>query len=209
MRHDDPSLAALIGSRICHDLISPIGAISNGLELFGLAGAAPDGPEMSLIQQSCDNATAQIRFFRIAFGSAGDSRPVPATEARKTLADHYAATRIATDWHVTADLGRDVTQLAYLSVLCLESALPKGGLLSVALDGSALVSTAEADIVRTDTSLWTDLTNGCTGGPKHLLPTDVQFALLARLCEDHGITPVLGTQAGLAQLTLALPGKDS
>lgn len=57
-------LPALIGSRICHDLISPIGAINNGLELLNMAGtgAAP-GPELELIGQSVESASARIRFF--------------------------------------------------------------------------------------------------------------------------------------------------
>ncbi|PRY75609.1 hypothetical protein [Marivita geojedonensis] len=114
MQQNGASLAALIGSRICHDLINPIGAISNGLELFGMGGASPDGPEMTLIQQSCDNATARIRFFRIAFGSAGDTRPIAPAEAAQTLANHYAGTRILTDWQMETALPRDLTQLAYL-----------------------------------------------------------------------------------------------
>ena len=59
------NLAALIGSRICHDLISPIGAINNGLELLGMTGSS-EGPELQLITDSVGSATARIRFFRIA-----------------------------------------------------------------------------------------------------------------------------------------------
>ena len=71
MGETNVNLAALIGSRICHDLISPIGAISNGLELLDLAGGV-QGPEMDLIADSVGNAGARIRFFRIAYGAAGD-----------------------------------------------------------------------------------------------------------------------------------------
>lgn len=45
-------LAALVSSRICHDLISPIGAINNGLELLNMSGLAHDGPEIQLIGDS-------------------------------------------------------------------------------------------------------------------------------------------------------------
>ena len=51
-------LASLIGSLICHDLISPIGAIHNGLELISLSGAVQHEAEISLITQSCQNAAA-------------------------------------------------------------------------------------------------------------------------------------------------------
>ena len=58
-------LAALVSSRICHDLISPIGAINNGLELLNMSGLAHDGPEIQLIGDSVKSARARIRFFRI------------------------------------------------------------------------------------------------------------------------------------------------
>jgi histidine phosphotransferase ChpT len=62
-------LTSLIGSRICHDLISPLGAIGNGVELLAMSEVAK-GPEMSLIAESVENANARIRFFRVAFGAA-------------------------------------------------------------------------------------------------------------------------------------------
>ncbi|MEO0403208.1 MAG: histidine phosphotransferase, partial [Pseudomonadota bacterium] len=69
MGQTNVNLAALIGSRICHDLISPIGAINNGLELLGMSDQR-DGPEIDLISESVENASARIRFFRIAYGAA-------------------------------------------------------------------------------------------------------------------------------------------
>ena len=57
---DKPDLTALLGSRICHDLISPIGAISNGVELLLMDNVAK-GPEMTLIAESVANANARIR----------------------------------------------------------------------------------------------------------------------------------------------------
>ena len=66
--HQKPDLAALVGSRICHDLISPIGAIGNGLELFLMDTAG--GPELALITESISHAKARIRFFRVAYDEA-------------------------------------------------------------------------------------------------------------------------------------------
>ena len=64
---NSPDLAALLGSRICHDLISPIGAIGNGVELMLMDGAGR-APEVALISESVDAANARIRFFRVAYG---------------------------------------------------------------------------------------------------------------------------------------------
>ena len=65
----ETTFATLIGSRICHDLISPIGAINNGIELIEM-GSTASTPEMTLISESVVNASARIRYFRIAFGAA-------------------------------------------------------------------------------------------------------------------------------------------
>ena len=70
---ESPDFSALIGSRICHDLVNPIGAIGNGVELMMMDGTAK-GPELALIAESVASATARIRFFRIAFGASGDQR---------------------------------------------------------------------------------------------------------------------------------------
>ncbi|MEP3017383.1 MAG: histidine phosphotransferase, partial [Tateyamaria sp.] len=60
MGQSNVNLGALIGSRICHDLISPIGAINNGLELLGMSNER-EGPELDLISESVGNASARIR----------------------------------------------------------------------------------------------------------------------------------------------------
>ena len=71
MKHDPLHLATLIGSRICHDLASPIGAVKNGLELLHLSSENSTGPEICLIEESSDNAIGRVNFFRIAFGMGG------------------------------------------------------------------------------------------------------------------------------------------
>ena len=64
-------LAALLCSRVCHDIISPVGAINNGLELLDEGSADEDA--MKLIRASARNASARLQFARIAFGAAGSA----------------------------------------------------------------------------------------------------------------------------------------
>ena len=66
-----PDLAALLCSRVCHDIISPVGAINNGLEVLDEGGADEDA--MKLIRASARNASARLQFARIAFGAAGSA----------------------------------------------------------------------------------------------------------------------------------------
>ncbi|MEM9127616.1 MAG: histidine phosphotransferase, partial [Pseudomonadota bacterium] len=87
MGQSNLNLASLIGSRICHDLTSPIGAITNGLELLDMAGNAP-AQEVELISDSVDSAGARIRFFRIAYGKA-TQQMIAHTDVMRLLSDLY------------------------------------------------------------------------------------------------------------------------
>lgn len=182
----DPDLAALVGSRICHDLISPVGAIHNGLELLSLQGAGM-GPELTLISDSVDSASARIRFFRVAFGSVANGQLLAEREIRRTLAQMTAGGRLRIDWQPEGDQRRDEVQLAFLGLLCLESALPSGGKVSLRFDTGWLLS-ARGARVAVDPGLWARLSQG-TPATGDLAPAHVQFALLPRCAADMGRTP--------------------
>ncbi|THH39196.1 hypothetical protein E4Z66_02780 [Aliishimia ponticola] len=113
MSNMSPDLAALIGSRICHDLISPIGAINNGLELLGMSGDV-SGPELSLISESVDNASARIRFFRLAFGAAGE-QDVSAREIRGVLTDMTRASKLTIHWDAEEAVPRRIVRILFLA----------------------------------------------------------------------------------------------
>ena len=81
-------LAALVSSRICNDLIYPIGAINNGLELLNMFGLVHDGPEIQLIGNSVKSASTRIQFFRIAFGAASED-VIGQTEVVSILGDMF------------------------------------------------------------------------------------------------------------------------
>lgn len=174
------SLATLIGSRICHDLISPVGAIQNGIELLALEGRS--GPEMTLIEDSVANASARIRFMRVAFGAAG-SQEVGEPEIRSILADLGRGGRVTYDWQAQA-CDRDALQAVFLAFLCLEAAMPRGGTVSATRDGADWVVSGAADLSRPSAQMWTMLCGGADDGST--LPAHVQFPLLAALMNDRG-----------------------
>src|SRR5882672_11216705 len=69
-----PDLAALLCSRVCHDVISPVGAITNGLELLDVEDdESMREMAMSLVRKSARQASAKLQFCRIAFGAAGSA----------------------------------------------------------------------------------------------------------------------------------------
>ncbi|MCA0873340.1 histidine phosphotransferase [Seohaeicola saemankumensis] len=178
-------LASLIGSRICHDLISPIGAITNGLELLDMTGAV-HGPEMELIADSVGNAGARIRFFRIAYGAAGD-QTLGQQEINAVLRDIGRGSRTRVTWLPESYLPRAEVRLAFLAVQCCETALPYGGLIEVACEegenGSrAWAIRAKGEKLNIDDTLWQAL--NAPDCADQITPAQVQFALLPVLAAD-------------------------
>ena len=197
MSTDPSALAALIGSRICHDLISPIGAINNGLELLAMSGA-PEGPEMELIGESVGNASARIRFFRMAFGAAGEQM-VGAPEVSSILNDLYQSSRLEVVWAIEDPQPRACVRLAFLALLCLESGMPYGGQITVrAADGQWQI-TGTADKVNIDEALWGHLAK--SGAAGDLQPSQVQFALLPTLAAQDGRRIVSQTDAERVEIS--------
>lgn len=176
------NLAALIGSRICHDLISPIGAIANGLELLDLTGLA-EGPEFDLIADSAGNAGARIRFFRIAYGAAGD-QSMGRTEICSVLNDVYRGTRIKALWGPLEPQPRTEVRLAFLALQCCETALPYGGQVQIRVEDDHWVVSGKGEMVCIDQNLWAGLDTTCTTAD--LTPAVVQFALLPEVAGDIG-----------------------
>lgn len=174
------SLASLIGSRICHDLISPIGAINNGLELLTLSGDQT-GPEIGLIGESVGNASARIRFFRIAFGAAGDQMVGPA-EVHSILRDLYDNSRLSPVWNVSDARARSEVRLAFLAILCMESAMPYGGRVDIAVSAGSWRLTGTADRISVDPDLWSMLSRPCAS--RSVQPSQVQFILLPLIAAD-------------------------
>lgn len=172
---DKPDLAALVGSRICHDLISPIGAIGNGVELVLMDGAI-NGPEMTLITQSVNHANARIRFFRVAFGISSSDQRIGRSEVTSILSDMMHGGRLVVDWNSPADLSRRDVKLLFLLLLCLESAMPYGGRIAIDRGESRWMMHATAPKMKLDAQLWESLlTPGSTAdiGAAH-----VQFLLV-------------------------------
>jgi histidine phosphotransferase ChpT len=182
MSKSEAHLATLLGSRLCHDLISPVGAIQNGLELLSLSGFDTSGPEMTLIRESCESAAARIRFFRVAFGYAGEGQTMGRREVMSILSDVGKGGRIDTQWMPQDDLPRPEVQLAFLGHMCCESALPYGGKLHVDRDMAGWTLRASGRRLNIDTTLWDHL-NGAA--PLDTPAADrIQFALLPLLAES-------------------------
>jgi histidine phosphotransferase ChpT len=195
---DSPDFAALIASRICHDLISPIGAIGNGVELLTMEPGGTARPELALISASVANANARIRLFRIAFGAATGDQRIARNEVLSILTDLGHAGRITFAWTSQGDLARREVRLVFLLLLCLETALPYGGRVEVTQTETGWLIGAVAQRTKVDSDLWALLTEPATD--VQVEASKVQFALVGRDLARLGRT--LETRIDATGLTL-------
>ncbi|AEH86661.1 histidine phosphotransferase [Mesorhizobium sp. B283B1A] len=129
-----PDLAALLCSRVCHDIISPVGAINNGLELLDEGGADEDA--MRLIRQSARNASARLQFARIAFGAAGSAGMMIDTGDAEAVAIAFLKNeKPELVWNgIRALLPKNKVKLLLNLLLVANAAIPRGGKLVVTLE---------------------------------------------------------------------------
>lgn len=175
------NFAELIGSRICHDLISPIGAINNGIELMEMSLPSV-GPEMALITESVTNASARIRFFRISFGAAGEQL-VGRAEVTSILKDVYSEGRLTVAYGPLDGQKRSLVRLAFLALLCMETGMPYGGRIEIEKTGDHMLLTGYADKFNIDEPLWGLLAGAAR--TDDLRPAHVQFGLLPIIAKDE------------------------
>jgi histidine phosphotransferase ChpT len=165
-------LASLLCSRLCHDLMSPVGALNNGIELL----ADEQDPDMrdkcmELLAESARTSANKLKFFRLAFGAAGGfGDSVDTREAHAALEGLFGADRrIELGWMVAGDkLPKGAIKLLLNLALLAGDALVRGGRLDVGAEehGGTLeiVIRAEGPRILLDPTLRETLLSGGSGG---------------------------------------------
>ncbi|MEL7445456.1 MAG: histidine phosphotransferase family protein [Pseudomonadota bacterium] len=185
-------LASLLCSRLCHDLLSPVGALSNGLELL----ADERDPEMrercvELLEQSATTSTNKLKFFRLAFGAAGGfGEAVPVEEAHDVIkAMVQDAKRVELNWAITENsLPKPAVKVMLnLSQIALD-ALIRGGTMDVGAEvregNVEIVVRATADRIAFDESIGHALQGDLP--PNELSSRTAAAHMIALLAEESG-----------------------
>lgn len=160
--------ASLLCSRLCHDLLSPVGALNNGIELL----ADETDPEMrercmELLAESARATANRLKFFRLAFGAAGGfGERVDTREAYAAIEGlHGASGKVRLGWMVEADaLPKTAIKVLLNLALIAGDALVRGGQLDIGADGREVVIRAE--------------------GPRLALDAEIRNALLGQADPD-------------------------
>ncbi len=139
----DIRVLELLASKICHDLISPIGAISNGIEVMEEIGG--DSSEIvPLLSFSAAQANAKLKTLRLAYGLGGSDPSIKPTDVHKVFGEFISGeNRISQDWDPYTDLSpnskKGFAKVLISSLMLAAEALPKGGVLSVKQDDNGVV----------------------------------------------------------------------
>lgn len=131
-------LAALLCSRVCHDVISPVGAIINGLEVLdGEQDEEMRAVAMELIKRSAASASARLQFCRLAFGAAGSfGASIDTGDAEKVARDIFANDRTILQWIGRRPLAsRNSVKLLLNMCLVAAGSVPRGGVITVEISG--------------------------------------------------------------------------
>src|SRR5260370_25595547 len=131
-------LAALLCSRVCHDLISPSGAIVNRLEaLEESTDEETKSFAVDLIKKSAKTASARLQFCRIAFGAAGSATAqVDLGDAENVARGFIEDDKIKLSWNLSsALLPKNRVKLLLNMILVAAHSIPRGGIVAVEGDG--------------------------------------------------------------------------
>ena len=131
---DALELAALLCSKVCHDLISPVGAIVNGLEVLD-DNPKPEDRDfaLDLIRKSAKTASARLQFCRLAFGAAGSSgAQIDLGDAQTMARGHIEDAKTSITWNLPRLLlPKNRVKLLLNMMVVAQQTIPRGGVLTV------------------------------------------------------------------------------
>lgn len=194
-------LSALLASRVCHDIISPVGALANGLEVLDEdQGEEMEEFAMELIRKSAKSATAKLKFSRLAFGASGSAgASIDTGEAEEVVSLYMAGEKPDMTWTgIRSLVPKNRVKLLLNLVLISLGAIPRGGNVGIEIIGEGDDATF---VIR------------CVG-PKSRVPGDFVDMLNGVVEEEisaHGVQPyytiMLAEECGLT-LSAVTDGED-
>ncbi|HEY4133666.1 MAG TPA: histidine phosphotransferase family protein [Alphaproteobacteria bacterium] len=185
-------LIELLNARLCHDLISPVSAVNNGIELIAELGEDPGGEAMALVATSAKEAARRLQFFRLAFGSGRlpSGAEAGVAEARAALLDLPVGERVTVNWPEGGGgrLPRQGSKIMVLLGLVALDCLGGAGRLSV--NGTAvpggLLWQAEAEGARAALAADMAVALGGQAKPEDLTAKTAPAAYAALLAQEIG-----------------------
>lgn len=154
--HSIPTRASeILISKICHDLVSPVGAVNNGVEFLADMGGADDGLQdgLGLIEHSARQASVRLQLFRMCYGAGGSDAKTTGKTIYETFQNFVAGSKTTMQWDLMNDMPDDDLPAGYLKTLLnlmvfVQEALPKGGTVAVSWDGTSMIVKGTGDLIK-------------------------------------------------------------
>jgi histidine phosphotransferase ChpT len=198
-RLSDLDLAALLSSRVCHDIISPVGAIANGLELMDDPETDPEmrATALDMVRSSAKTATAKLKFCRIAFGAAGSAGAlIDMSEAGEVAKAFVGEEKVKLDWQAPREnRPKQEVKLLLNMLLIALAGVPRGGVVTVTAEGRNLVVRAKGERAKINEAI-----AGALNGSADLTTLD------ARLVQPY-YARILAEASGL-ELSMVMEADD-
>ena len=151
----------LLSSKICHDLISPVNAINNGLEFLDPAEIDLFQTSLKLVQSSAQQAVERLSFFRLMLGTGGDSDYFAEDQIYAALQSHLGDRRISLESSISrpkygTELPRHPAKAVMFGVLVMADCLPRGGTIQlssanrITLEGTRIIAQGDPCRIRQD-----------------------------------------------------------
>jgi histidine phosphotransferase ChpT len=160
--------AALLVSRVCHDLVSPVGAVVNGLEVLeDERDATMRADALKLVVSSAEQAAARLQFARIAFGAAGSAgAELDLTEVGRIVKGLVQGGKVSVDWQAAAvNWPKDWAKLLMNAALLGADSLPRGGLVRVETSSDPAAPSFKVRATGTNARLLEELEKAARGEP--------------------------------------------
>ena len=195
---NDLEFAALLVSRVCHDLVSPVGAVVNGLEVLeDETDAAMRADALRLVASSAEQAAARLQFARIAFGAAGSAgAELDLAEVGRIMDGLMKGGKVELVWQAeVANWPKDWAKLLMNVVISATDCLPRGGRVVVSTSGDMQAPSFRVIATGPVTRLSPDSQHALQGEPSGALDgRSIQPYLTYQLAKslNAGLTAVPG-----------------
>lgn len=204
---DNTEIAALLSARICHDLVSPVGAVVNGVGLVQEIAGPSLTEELAMIGQSAGRASSLLQFYRIAFGASDDDGSEVSRSSVQIHANQLVTTQ-KVNFDMTgvdgAPLPRSIAKNCCLMILCAKSLVGLRGTVHVSIDPAprpaihvsarttgSIANPDFVQILRTPVE------------PSAVPPRAVEFLLLKAAIEQAGAQMTLDLEDAAATISLS------
>lgn len=177
----------LLISRLCHDLVGPVGAINNGVELIEESGLAGSEDAFDLVSESAEIASRRLKMFRLAFGAAGAQDTLGLGDIRAVIEGWFRGGKVRFVWSAASfpETPRGFMKVLLCAVLLADEAMPQGGALTLTAGSGGVRLAGEGRAASVREEVRTALEGGSV--EDDLTPRAVLGYAAGRIADAYGL----------------------